>query len=287
MKRGKLAFIVVMFSMHSNYAMNSTDALQAMGVSKVVKLNAVALPYDLTELALSKTPAIIDFGIYHLVNRFKKPAIIIFGTEATILLVLSCYQEDPLACLSSFININSLQHVAQISLNHLSIGSGYALGEEMSRRALLLAQGDPAREIIHTVMTVLAATGVGFYSWSLDSSLPQSIALSICSAIMLNGLTFATHQPFFKAIRQKATHIFDISSINPGKVIGVATIAGGVASLAYSISSSEVLSRNLIDAVSSMKNPQALRSVWDMVQSNMMWITGYRWTKEKFKKQIH
>jgi hypothetical protein len=266
-----------------NYSMDIVQSIGEPVIESAISLATIQVK-NLTNLTVATSPAVVNFGIYNIINRFNKPSIIIFGTEAAVLLTLNCAQGNPLNCLSSFVNIDSLQAVSQIALENLGTGVTYALGEEVAQKAIALSRGNASGEIASTLLTTLAASGLGFYAWSMDPSLAQSMITSMSSAIILTSLTSASNQPGLKGIQQKITDSLSGVSSQVGKILGVATIAVGTAALAYQKTSAEAVLGAVINATKQVVSPNALASAQNMIRANYSWIEGYRWTKNMFKK---
>lgn len=284
MKKNKFFLIfLISCSINFNGTANMTRPLSEPVIESAMHL-ALTGGQNLTSLAVNNSPAVVNFGIYKFINKFTKPALIIFGTEAAILLTLHCTQNDPWTCLSSLINIDNVQAVTHVALENLGTGVTYALGEEVAQKALAAARGNSSREMTQIVLTALAATGMGFYAWSMDPSLNQSMLLSLCSGIVLTSLTGASKQTALKNIQQKIGNSLSTVSSKLGKIIGVATIAAGSAAIAYQTNASDALLGAVINATNSVVQPEALTSMQSMIRANYTWIEGYRWTKNIFKK---
>ncbi|MFA6066471.1 MAG: hypothetical protein WC707_04815 [Candidatus Babeliaceae bacterium] len=282
----KIILIVSLASAHVSHSMNMTQSISRLSDPLIESAVSFATTgaQNLTNLALTNSPAAVNFGIYQIINKFNKPAIIIFGTEAAVLLTLSCSQGDPLACLSSLMTLDTLHAATQIAVENVGTGATYALGEEFARKIITLGHGTASRHLVHTSLSTLAGAGMGFYAWSMDPSLGQSMLLSACSAIVLTSLTAASTQPALKNIQDKLMGSLNKVSTGLGKVIGVATIAAGTAALAYQQNSSQEILNAVINATNHVVSPGALASAQGMIRSNYSWITGYRWTQNMFKK---
>ena len=270
-----------MINTHVHYSMNVGSSGNLPVIENVMSLATVGAQ-NLSTLALSQTPAAVNFGIYTIINKFHKPSLIIFGTEAAVLLTLSCVQAEPISCLSSFINLDSLQAVSNIALENIGTGATYALGEEVARKALTLSIGNSSREIAQSVLNTLAASGLGFYAWSMDPSLSQAMLLSMCSAVVLTSLTAPSNQPVLKNIQQKIMSSLGSVSNKVGKIIGVAAVAAGAAAIAYQKTSSEALLGAVVNATTNIVSPSTLAAAQNMIRANYSWITSYRWVKNAF-----
>ncbi len=275
----KFLLIIVLMSTNLSYSMNITQ------LSEPIVECVTTSAQNVSTLALTHGPAVINFGIYNVISKLNKPTLVIFGMEAAVVLTLDC-QSNSLRCLSSFITIDSLQAVTYLALENIGSGVTYAVGEEVAQQAIALARGNESRELAQTVLTTLAAAGMGFYAWSMDPSANQAMLLSMCSAVVLTSLTAASDQPTLKNIQQNIVDsLRGVGTI--GKIIGVATIAAGTAAIAYQKSSSEALLNAVVKLTSKVTDPGTLASAQTMIRANYSWIEGYRWTKNAFKKWLY
>jgi hypothetical protein len=283
MKIIRLILVVSLATSHVSYPGNVTQiiepVLKGVTVEKGVSMAISGGANNLIKLAATTSPQAVDFGVYSLVSKLKHPAIIVLGTEAAILLTLSCSNEDPFKCLSSFISLDSLQAATDIAVQNAGAGVTYALGEEMAKKALALSQGSTTREIAGTVLTTFTAAGLGFYAWSMDPSLDQAMLLSMCSAVIMTSLTSAGNLPALKGIKQQLSDSLSSASTRVGKLLGVATLAAGTLALAYPKSSSEALLGAVINISQKVVSPTIWSNVQKSTLSNTTWIQGYRWTK--------
>lgn len=287
MNNRHLILILCLISIPRNYPMNGTQLLEAPAIESVINFSPMGTEH-LTSLALSYSPALVNFGIYNFINTCKQPALIVFGTEAAVWLTLKCSQEsDPLTCLSSLITVEHVQALANIAVENIGSGVGYALGEQIAQKSIALAHNNPSRQLAQTAMNTLAVGGIGFYVWSMEPSLSQSLLLSMVSALALTSLTAVSNHPAIRNIQEKLNESLNNISVPIGKVLGVATIASGMAALAYQKSSSQAIMGAISNATKAIVNPNALAGAREMVRANYSWINGYRWTKNMFSKMSY
>ena len=109
----------------------------------------------------------------------------------------------------------------------------------------------------------------------------------MCSAVVLTSLTAATQQVSLTKIQQRMSDSLSGVSARVGSVLGVATIAAGGAALAYQKSSSGAILHAVVAAANNMVSPEAFASAQNMVRSNYMWIEGYRWAQNTFRKWLY
>ncbi|MGB8467634.1 MAG: hypothetical protein WCE21_01395 [Candidatus Babeliales bacterium] len=239
--------------------------------SSIVISNAVA-PVSENLVALHGA-SVVNFGVYTLVNKLKSPAIIIFGTEAAILVTLSCASgSSAYECIASFVSPESARAVVGLALENISMGIAYSVGERLGSQITV-----PQATML---LTALGTTGLGFYSWATDpSAIAQSMMLSAASAIFFTALTTAELPPALRKVKEKISRSLEGVSTHIGKVIGVATIAAGTAALVCPQAVAKSIFKSITNVVTSI-DPYAIgRGVRKMIHENHSWIQGYRWGK--------
>lgn len=258
----------------------SQSSLKAAGeVSQVIALQTNPDITHLTELATQVSPALVNLGIYNVVSSLKKPSVLVIGTEAIALLSLACLQNDPYECIAQFATQESFQAVLQMGGKLLLEGATYAAGEDISKA---LIESSKQTVTAQAMLSALSVIGYGFLAWGTDDSLLKAAGLSFCSSVMLTALTSASKNPQLAMLRDKLLQQLD--DINVGKVIGVGTLAGGVAAVAYNTSYAKEVFGSMIEATSrALYNPSLLSSAQTMTRSNYLWFKSYSWVKDKFK----
>lgn len=253
----------------------------------------ISTPLTVTQVTAETMPnvsilqhgsALVNYGIFNLVNTVKQPTLLLIGTEAVALLALSCLQNDPFACIQSFIAPENISLVSQLVLENIATGGAYAIGEELETKALALTQTGSLKQLTQTLIASLAAGGLGFYAWSLDESIDKALLLSLSSAIIMTALNNISQQPSIQVLRAKIMNSLATSPFNIGKIIGVATVAGGTCALTYNALYSQELVNSIVSATKNFYSSGSLSAIQDKLRSNYSWITGYRWTKSIFKQ---